>query len=271
MTDIQDEGGDASRFRDPVVAEALLRLGPEAAHPGVLTRCGDTWVHHVCDGRTVEVREVSGAELEALRERIALFQAPFSMARSGSGDGGGRDALKGVALGDAARALGQDFDRVPGELDDARPDLDAMELQLRDSALSGSAAAYRAVLDARDAALPAPECPNCGRAMKRRRQKVPKTFLTRVGEVTVRRSHCHCRRCGEGKVPLDDFPGLEGTLMSPEAERMIAELAVEVPVRKAQSLLKELSGLSAGRSRLWEKAVALGGEAVRFEREAASR
>ena len=56
--------------------------------------------------------------------------------------------------------------------------------------------------------------------------------------------------------------------MSPGAERMIAELAVEVPVRKAQGLLKELSGLSAGRSRLWEKAVELGGEAVRFEREA---
>ena len=109
MTDIQDEGGDASRFRDPGIAEALLRLGPEAAatHPGVLTQCGGTWVHRVCDGRTVEVREVSGAEL-----------------------------------------------------------------------------------------------------------------------------------------------------------------AAEVPVRKAQSLLKGLSGLSAGRSRLWEKAVELCGEAVRFEREA---
>ena len=95
MTDIQDEGGDPSRFRDPGIAEALLRLGPEAAaaHPGVLTRCGGTWVHHVCDGRTVEVREVSGAELEALWERIELFRAPFSMALpfgDGDGDNGGR-------------------------------------------------------------------------------------------------------------------------------------------------------------------------------------
>ena len=48
---------------------------------------------------------------------------------------------------------------------------------------------------------------------------------------------------------------------------MIAELAAEVPVRRAQGLLKELSGLSAGRSRLWEKAVGPGGDAVRFERE----
>ena len=273
MTDIQDEGGDPSRLRDPGIAEALLRLGPEAAaaHPGVLTQCGGTWVHHVCDGRTVEAREVSGAELEVLQARIRDFrdrmESLLALARD-SGDAGSGDALKDAALDDAARAFGQGFDRVLGELDGARPDLDAMELQLRDNALSGSAAAYRAVLEARDAALPAPECPNCGRAMKRRRRKVPKTFLTRVGEVTVRRSHYHCRRCGEGKVPLDDFLGLEGTSMSPGAERMIAELAVEVPVRKAQSLLKELSGLSAGRSRLWEKAVELGGEAVRFEREA---
>ncbi len=55
--------------------------------------------------------------------------------------------------------------------------------------------------------------------------------------------------------------------MSPGAERMIAEPAAEVPVRRAQGLLKELSGLSAGRPRLWEKAVGPGGEAVRFERE----
>ena len=48
---------------------------------------------------------------------------------------------------------------------------------------------------------------------------------------------------------------------------MIAEPAAEVPVRRAQGLLKELSGLSAGRSRLWEKAVGPGGDAVRFERE----
>ena len=96
-------------------------------------------------------------------------------------------------------------------------------------------------------------------------------MLSREGRRNQDASETSCfnrLRCGEGKVPLDDFLGLEGTSMSPGAERMIAELAVEVPVRKAQGLLKELSGLSAGRSRLWEKAVALGGEAVRFEREA---
>ena len=162
----------------------------------------------------------------------------------------------------------RDSGRVAEELMSARPDLDAVELQLRGDALAGSAALYRARLEAVDASLPAPECPKCGRTMKRRRRKVPKTFLTRVGEVTVRRTCCHCRRCGEGKVPLDAHLGLEGTSMSPGAERMIAELAAEVPVRKAESLLRELSGLSAGRSRLWGKAVELGGEAVRFEREA---
>ena len=183
MTDIQDEGGDPSRFRDPGIAEALLRLGPEAAaaHPGVLTQCGGTWVHHVCDGRTVEAREVSGAELEVLQARIRDFrdrmESLLALARD-SGDAGSGDALKDAALDDAARAFGQGFDRVLGELDGARPDLDAMELQLRDNALSGSAAAYRAVLEARDAALPAPECPRCGRAMKRRRSAPMAARLT---------------------------------------------------------------------------------------------
>ena len=88
MTDRRNEGGDLSRCRDAGIAEALLRLGPAAAasHPGVLTQCAGTWVHHFFDGETVKVREVSDAELDALRERIALFQAPFSMARSGSED-----------------------------------------------------------------------------------------------------------------------------------------------------------------------------------------
>ncbi len=168
MTDIQDEGADPFRFRDTGIAEALLRLGPEAAaaHPGVLTRCGGTWVRHVCDGGTVEVREVSGAEPEALQVRIRDFRdrmEPLPALARASGDAESGDALKAAALADAARAFGQDFGRVLGELDGARPDLDAMELQLRANALSGSAAAYRAVPGARDAELPAPECPNRGR------------------------------------------------------------------------------------------------------------
>ena len=169
MTDIQDEGADPFRFRDTGIAEALLRLGPEAAaaaHPGVLTRCGGTWVRHVCDGGTVGVREVSGAEPEALQVRIRDFRdrmEPLPALARASGDAESGDALKAAALADAARAFGQDFGRVPGGLDGARPDPGAMELRLRANALSGSAAAYRAVPGARDAELPAPGCPNRGR------------------------------------------------------------------------------------------------------------
>ncbi len=183
MTDRRNEGGDLSRFRDAGIAEALLRLGPAAAasHPGVPTQRAGTWVHCSCDGEAVTVREVSGAELDALRERIELFQAPFSMARSGSED----DAASGAFMRDPGR--------VAEELMSARPDLDTVEL-LRGDALAGSAALYRARLEAVDASLPAPKCPNCGRTMKRRRQKVSKTLLTRVCEVTLRRTCCHCRR-----------------------------------------------------------------------------
>ena len=138
------------------------------------------------------------------------------------------------------------------------------------SAMAGSAALYRARPGAMDTEPAVRACPKCGREMKRRRRKVPKTFLTRVGEVTLRRSCCYCRRCGESRVPLDERLGLEGTSMSPGAERMDAEPAVEVPCRKAESLLRQLSGLSVGRSRLWEKAVGLGEDAARFELEEAA-
>ena len=268
MTDRHDKGKDDARYRDAGIAEALLKLGPEmaATHPGVLTHCAGVWVHHACDGRDVEVRIVSGTELAALRERIALFQAPFSLAGS-AGEDGSDEAVEGLVRSGVSEAFDRDFGRVAGELTRARPDLDAIELQLRENALAGSAALYRALLEGKDAELPAPECPKCGRRMKRRRQKVSKTFLTRVGEVTLMRTSYYCRRCGESKVPLDDYLGLEGTSMSPGVERMIAELAVEVPNRKSAHLLNELSGISVGCTRLWSKVVELGGDAVRFERD----
>ena len=122
MTGVQD-GKDASRYRDAGIAEALLRLGPDAAavHPGVLANRGGVWIHHVRDGGAVEVREVSGAEPDALRGRIGLFQASFAAARSGPDDAGGD-------------AFGQGLDRALGEVAAERPDLDAVELRLRDSA-----------------------------------------------------------------------------------------------------------------------------------------
>ncbi len=240
MTDRHDKGKDDARYRDADIAEALLKLGPDVAttHPGVLTHCDGVWVHHACDGRDVEVRVVSSSELEALRERIALFQAPFSLAGS-AGEDGSDGAVEGLVRSGVSEALDRDFGRVAVELTHARPDLDAIELQLRETALAGSAALYRTLLEGKDAELPAPECPKCGRRMKRRRQK----------------------------VPLDDYLGLEGTSMSPGVERMIAELAVEVPNRKSAYLLNELSGISVGCSRLWSKVVEPGGDAVRFERE----
>ncbi|MCY3877044.1 MAG: ISKra4 family transposase [Rhodobacteraceae bacterium] len=268
MTAGHERGKDDARYRDAGIAEALLKLGSDVAttHPGVLTHCDGVWVHHVCDGRDVEVRVVSGSELAALRERIALFQAPFSLAGSAGEDGSG-EAVEGLVRSSVSESLDRDFGRVAGELTRARRDFDAIEMQLRENALAGSAALYRTLLEGKDAELPAPECPKCGRMMKRRRQKVPKTFLTRVGEVTLGMTYHYCRRCGESKVPLDDYLGLEGTSMSPGVERMIAELAVEVPNRKSAHLLNELSRISVGCSRLWSKVVEPGGDAVRFERE----
>ncbi len=103
---------------------------------------------------------------KALHARIRDFRdrmEPLPALARDSGDAESGDALKGAALADAARAFGRDFGRGPGGLDGAHPDPGAMEPRLRANALSGSAGIYRAVPEARDAELPAPGCPGCGR------------------------------------------------------------------------------------------------------------
>lgn len=252
----------------------MLRLGSEAAaaHPGVLTQCGGAWVHHVCDGWAVEVRVVSGTEIETLQARIRDFRdrmEPLLALARESGDEGSGVALKDAALDAAARAFGQDFHRVLGELARCAPRSRRDGASASRERARGIGCGYQAALESKDADLTVPDCPRCGRQMKRRRRKVPKAFLTRLGEITLRRSCCLCRRCGEGRFPLDDFLGLEGVSMSPGAERMIAEAVVEASSRRSVELLKELSGLDVGRTRLWEKADGHGADAARFERECA--
>ncbi len=148
------------RGRRRGVAEA--GSGGGGRPPDALTRCGGARVHHVCDGATVEVREVSGEEPGTLRARIQNFRdrmEPLPALARDCGESGSGDALNGAALDDASRAFGQDFGWVLGELDGAHPDLDATGRRLRGNALARSAWMCRAVPEARDAKLPAPGCP----------------------------------------------------------------------------------------------------------------
>ena len=73
------------------------------------------------------------------------------------------------APGAALRAVGKDFGRRLAQLTGAAarkaPDPDAVETFMRDSFQTSAAAACKAILEQHDAALPAPDCPSCGRPM----------------------------------------------------------------------------------------------------------
>ncbi len=107
-----------------------------------------------------------------------------------------REAASGTeALHAAVEAeFGRSLRRLEAELRGGGvPDLDAIETWLRDRSLAVGAKVYADLLEARDAALPAPACPSCGRRMERH-GRAGKTFEARMGPVRI---ECQCR----SKIP----------------------------------------------------------------------
>ena len=62
------------------------------------------------------------------------------------------------------------------------PDLDALETTVRDGMLGFGARGYSVLIEALDAELPAPPCPDCGRRMERH-CRIGKTFPARLGRL----------------------------------------------------------------------------------------
>lgn len=237
---------DVERYRDRAVERRLMEVDVEfISHPGVLVERDGLHIHHRRDGDEVTVTVVSGAELLALRERLTRFEYVMS-------------AIGGLQSGN--------IDRLSAELSVPRPDLDAIEMVLRDDGLAASAEAYRLLLEAKDAELEPPPCPVCGGEMKRHGGKRPKTFTTRVGPTTVERTYCRCSGCGKGLYPLDAWLGLEGRSLTPGAERMIMATSAEMGSRCGSRLVAELSGVAISRSRFDRETRSLGAEVVECER-----
>src|SRR5476651_2442427 len=56
-----------------------------------------------------------------------------------------------------------------------------------------------------------PVCPHCQRVLTRQSGGHPRTFATRFGAVTVRRTRGYCARCRKWRVPADVALGLAET------------------------------------------------------------
>ena len=131
--------------------------------------------------------------------------------------------------------------------------------------LGSGARGCAALIEALDAELPAPPCPDCGRPMERHR-RIGKTLPARLGKVEIKRTQFRCRRCGGVHVPLDRALGLEGRNATPGAESVLADAASSDSYAEASRKLGNLAGVRVPASTLQRHGARIGREVQEFER-----
>jgi hypothetical protein len=96
-----------------------------------------------------------------------------------------------------------------------------------------------------------PVCPVCGHTLSRLSADHPRTFTTRFGPITVRRTRGYCKRCHKWRIPADAALGLEETAgYSPAVQDMAALLASKMPAAEASVVLEHLTGIKVPRATL---------------------
>ena len=89
-----------------------------------------------------------------------------------------------------------------------------------------------------------PVCPVCGHQLSRLTHGQERTYQTRFGPVTIRRSRGWCRRCKAWRFPADHALGLEEAgSASPSVQEMAALMASKMPVAEASAVLEHLTGV----------------------------
>ena len=82
--------------------------------------------------------------------------------------------------------------------------------------------------------LSPPVCPVCGNPLSRLSHGHERTYQTRFGPVTIRRSRGWCRRCKAWRFAADYALGLEAAgSASPSVQEMAALMASKMPVEAA--------------------------------------
>ena len=79
----------------------------------------------------------------------------------------------------------------------------------------------------------------CGGSMRYVSDR-PKTFLTVLGDLRLRRAYYRCRQCGASRVPLDEGLGVAGEGQSMGVRTMTALVCSLLPNAQAMSLLGDL-------------------------------
>lgn len=96
-----------------------------------------------------------------------------------------------------------------------------------------------------------PLCPVCRQKLTRLSADHPRTFQTRYGAITVKRTRGYCKRCRKWRVPGDTALGLEeGAGHSPAVQETAALLASKMPVEEASAVFEHLTGMKMPRATL---------------------
>ena len=210
---------------------------PEFRHPDAVA-----YLKGLTDKEAAEhlllVHEADGVVIEYWREggRVRcreVKEPPRAGARAPE-----TDALREAAESTFARSLSQMMAELRGN---RVPDLNALETTIHDDVLGSGAKGLAAVLEALDAELPAPSCPDCRRRMERH-ARVGTTFQTRLGPVRVERMQFRCGKCGAGCFPLDRALDLEGKAVTPGEESIRADAAGSGRQGKARRKPRNLGG-----------------------------
>jgi hypothetical protein len=113
-----------------------------------------------------------------------------------------------------------------------------------------------------------PVCPHCQQRLTRLSGGHARTFTTRFGPVTVRRTRGFCPRCRKWRMPADAALGLAETAgYSPAVQEMAALLASKMPVGEASVVLERLTGVQLPRATLDREARRQGERAQHLRRQ----
>ena len=120
---------------------------------------------------------------------------------------------------------------------------------------------------AKAGAMP-PVCPVCQQQLSRLSQDQARTFDTRFGSITVKRTRGYCKRCRQWRIPADTALGLEETSgYSPAVQDMAALLTSKMPVAEASAVLDHLTGIKLPRATLDREARRQGERARKLRQE----
>jgi hypothetical protein len=122
-----------------------------------------------------------------------------------------------------------------------RLDILALEKGFRDAAMRAGSVAFCLFLSACEEPLPV--CPDCGRVMRRKDNRI-KNIVSLMGIGELSRGYFECEQCGAHYIPRDAELDMEGTSFTPGVRASVSKLACSESFEWSSDTLQEITGIS---------------------------